>query len=382
MQPHWIDNPDDLLGWCDDLDGGPLAVDTESDHFHAYQARLCLIQLATDDSSALVDPLALEADELAPLFELFEDPDRTKVLHAGRNDINELDRDYGVGIVNLFDTRTAARFLNYDNNGLTWLLEDVLDVEDAGGMGRYDWSTRPLSDKARHYASQDVRHLLALRERFADELQAVGWDEPFRQRCRHVARSVSFEANEFDPAGWRDLRGIDGLDGRGRAAARALYRWRHRLCTRLNRSAVTTFPNKALLELAARRPDSPEALAELSKLPERIATEHADELLEVLDQARRADAPPADAPDDGGDPGPPPSGHRARYDALRNWRNETADQLGIPGEFLATNDTFSEIAADPPESLDELAAFDPILDWHVEMFGDEILGVLSDASGY
>lgn len=379
MQTRWIDEAEQLHDWCRNLDGGPVAVDTESDHFHAYQAQICLIQLATRRNSALVDPLALDADELAPLFEVFEDPGVTKVLHAARNDINELDRDYGVGIANLFDTRTAARFLDYDNNGLDWLLEHVLGIDDIASMSRYDWSTRPLSEDARHYAARDVRHLLELRDRFDRQLRSEGWDRPFCQRCRYVADSVRFQANDFDPDGWRELNGIDGLDGRGRAAARALYRWRHRLCSRVNQSAVTIFPDGALMRLASRRPRTREQLRDLDRLPDELVADHADELLEILDEARHADAPPAEAPDNGNDSRSPGHTHQQRYDALRSWRNDTADRLGIPSEFIATNATFTKIADAPPKNRAELADFDEILDWHVEIFADEILELLEDA---
>lgn len=377
METKLIDTPDELSNWCDRVGKRPLAVDTESDHFHAYQARVCLIQLADFDRGALVDPLALEPDQLAPLFELFDDPGVQKVFHAARNDLNELDRDWGVGVTNLFDTRTAARFLGYRRNSLDWLLEHLLGVEPGKGFSRYDWAQRPLSDEAIHYAAEDVRHLLELRDRLSGELRQEGWYEAFRQRCEYIGDCVQFQASDFDPDGWRELRGISKLGGRGRAAARALYRWRHQLCTRKNRSAVTIFPNHLLIRLAKKRPTDPAAVRSLSGIPDPLL-EHTEQLAEVIDDARSTDAPPASVPDVDDDTPPPPE-QRARYEALRTWRNDTAGELDIPSEFVATNATLSRIAANPPETTEQLARFEPILAWHVELLGDEMLQVLANS---
>ncbi len=87
MEPIWIDEAEQLQKFCEKNNGGPLTVDTESDHFHAYQAKVCLIQVADGAREALIDPLVLDAGELGPLFELLQDSSIIKILHAARNDI-------------------------------------------------------------------------------------------------------------------------------------------------------------------------------------------------------------------------------------------------------------------------------------------------------
>ena len=49
-----------------------VAIDTEFMRERTYYARLCLIQLGTDDIHAIVDPLAF--DDLSPLCDLLTDP--------------------------------------------------------------------------------------------------------------------------------------------------------------------------------------------------------------------------------------------------------------------------------------------------------------------
>lgn len=377
MDAEWIDEADALEDFCREIDGGPVGVDTESDHYHAYQARVCLFQVAHGDREALVDPLVLDARELQPLFEVLEDPEIVTILHSARNDIKEIDRDYGVGVENLFDTQIAARFLGTDGFGLNWMLEELIGVDTGDQFKRFDWTTRPIPPEARRYALDDVRYLDELREGFGYHLQEQGWLSAFRQQCRYVAGSVTYQANEFDPEGWRSLNGSDGLDGRGRTALQALYRWRHEICEETNQSAVTFFPNGALMRLSARRPKSASGVADVGGVPGDLAEDYGEQIAEVLREAEKADAPPEDRPHTSGDR--PPPGQSARYHALREWRNATAENIGIPTEFIATNDTLSAIAADPPDDLEELAAFQAMLPWQVEHLGEDMLEVLRKA---
>ena len=60
------------------------AVDTEFIRDKTYFAQLCLIQIATDSSAAVIDVLALI--DLHPFYTLLYRENITKVFHAGRQD--------------------------------------------------------------------------------------------------------------------------------------------------------------------------------------------------------------------------------------------------------------------------------------------------------
>ncbi len=376
MRLNWIDTADDLANFCKSIGKKPLAVDTESDHFHAYNAQVCLIQLATEEAAALVDPLALEAHEMAPLFEILEDQEVCKVLHAARNDIIEMDRDYGVGLNNLFDTQIAARFLNYERNSLNWMLEELIGVDTGDQYQRYDWTTRPLPEEVQRYAGDDVRHLLELRQRFTEELKEEGWFEAFNQQCTYVAGASVHRSKEFDPEKWRKLRGADRLNGRDRAALAALFKYRHQLCEELNQSAVTFFPNAALMRLVKYKPTDLGQMANIKGMPQALVDDHGQGIIDVIAASKADPIPPEELPDDERDRRPRPSeAERARYNALRKWRNQKADQLQIPSPFIGTNATFGELAAAAPGTVDELLRIDGILPWHCELFGDDLLAI-------
>src|SRR5688500_2881424 len=72
------------------LSGAPaLAVDVEADSMHAFRARLCYVQVGTDEDVLIFDTLApgVDARALAPLF---GDPARPKIFHAAGGDLQFL----------------------------------------------------------------------------------------------------------------------------------------------------------------------------------------------------------------------------------------------------------------------------------------------------
>ena len=88
-----------------------LAIDTEFLREKTYYARLCLIQFATDDEVAVVDPFCIE--DLHVLAPLLEDASVMKVLHSGGQDLEILWHEVGVLPQPLFDTQVAAALLGH-----------------------------------------------------------------------------------------------------------------------------------------------------------------------------------------------------------------------------------------------------------------------------
>ena len=62
-----------------------LALDTEFMREKTYFPQLCLVQIATSETVACIDPLSL--DDLSPLLELIYDERITKVFHAAHQDL-------------------------------------------------------------------------------------------------------------------------------------------------------------------------------------------------------------------------------------------------------------------------------------------------------
>jgi len=59
----------------------------------------------------LVDTLKLRSHIGPNLRQIFDDPSKLKVLHGADMDVLWLQRDFGIYIVNMFDTGQASRVL-------------------------------------------------------------------------------------------------------------------------------------------------------------------------------------------------------------------------------------------------------------------------------
>jgi ribonuclease D len=69
-----------------------IGVDLEADSFYHYFEKVCLIQIATESASYVMDPLALR--DLSALHPVFSNPRIRKVFHGADYDIRSLYRDF------------------------------------------------------------------------------------------------------------------------------------------------------------------------------------------------------------------------------------------------------------------------------------------------
>ena len=111
---RYIDTQEALADLANDLkeeSTTEIAIDLEAHADRSYQGFTCLIQISTRSKDFIVDALGLRehiGDALRPIF---DNPKKVKVLHGADNDIQWLQRDFGLYIVNMFDTGQAARVL-------------------------------------------------------------------------------------------------------------------------------------------------------------------------------------------------------------------------------------------------------------------------------
>src|SRR5437763_1822515 len=152
---------------------GSCAVDTEFVWERTYAPALCLVQLATVERLAVIDPLA--GAPLDPVAELMADPAVEKVMHAPSGDLAAFVLHHDVRPRNVFDTQVAAGFAGYGGSpSLERLLEQAVGVRLRHDEGFTDWSRRPLTPVQIEYAADDVRHLLAAAQALRARLGGPG----------------------------------------------------------------------------------------------------------------------------------------------------------------------------------------------------------------
>ena len=346
-----------------------VALDLESNGFHRYPERICLVQLAISGRIYLVDPLAV--DDLEPLGELLASSSVQKTFHAADYDIRSLDRDWSFSVSPLFDTSIAAAFVGSSRLGLDTLLKECLDVEISKSkrLQRADWTERPLSAELQAYAAEDVRHLERLATALKGKLADLGRAEWVREECERLSR-VRYSPPDKDGA-FLSLKGSRDLDARGLAILRSLYRFREREAKRRDRPPFKIFSNAAMLALAA-GPRSD--LASVKGIGVYGRGRGAHGLRNALNQGMKAqpvERPQSQSP---GRVRMSPEGRRiarGRLRKLKDWRKEQADRLGLGVGQVWSGTSLERISINPSGLREELW-HESVRDWQRGELGDSL----------
>ena len=94
-------------------------------------------------------------------------------MHGADSDIPWLQRDFGIYVVNLFDTGRASRALSFPSAGLAYLLSKFAGVTADKRHQLSDWRQRPLSDDMLAYARSDTHYLLDIYDKLLCNLDDV-----------------------------------------------------------------------------------------------------------------------------------------------------------------------------------------------------------------
>lgn len=369
--PQLIESQQTLRQLVDRLSRIPrLAFDTEAASFHRYVDRVYLVQVSTDTSTAIVDPLAV--DDLSPLGELLSHAGTEVVFHDADYDLRTLDRDYAFRARNLFDTRVAAQLAGEPAVGLGSLLEKHLGVRLDKKHQRADWSRRPLPNDMLAYAAADTWHLLTLRDRLETRLTDLGRLEWAREEFRRLESIRWTGPSEDDEQPFLRMKGAKALRGRPLAALQQLFEWRDETARRLDHAPFRVLGNAALLDIARSMPRDMKHLLQVKELPDKLARRHGTELLAAV--TRGLDLPEDQIPHVAR-PARPASdpAYDASLERLKELRNRIADAIGLEPGLVCPNGTLSAIARLVPTTSADLDAIEELREWQREVLTDRAI---------
>jgi ribonuclease D len=262
---------------------GRFCFDTEFVSEDTFEPVLCLIQVATRERLAVIDPLAVK--DIDPFWDAVNDPGAEVVMHAAGEDLRICQIRSGRLPKKLFDVQMAAGLVGYSYPlSLVNLVGQVLGVSLAGSETRTDWRRRPLSGAQLEYALDDVRYLLDLADRLKARLEELG-----RLGCaeEEFADFVGAIARRDEEERWRRLPGIHQLSRRGLAMARELSDWREDEARRQNRPLRQVMRDDLVVAIAKRAPTNQRGLEALRDFNRPALVSRSREILEALEAARR-----------------------------------------------------------------------------------------------
>ena len=284
MTVEYIDTEAALVSFCQKISATPwMTVDTEFLREKTYSPQLCLIQVATEDYIACIDPLILS--DLNPILDLIYNPDITVVFHAARQDLELFYMLRGTPPTNVFDTQIAATVLGYgDQIGYGNLVQQCIQVNLDKAHSRTDWTKRPLDEGQIAYAADDVRYLRdvykLLQQQLAEKGRSHWLDEDF-------AVLTNPDTYQVDPNSmWRKVKGFGRLKGIQLAILQRLSAWREQRAMDSNRPRRWILKDDVLLDLSKLAPETSDKFSMIRSIEASTIKRHGNHLLEEIKLAK------------------------------------------------------------------------------------------------
>lgn len=283
-----------------------FACDLEHHSYRSFKGFTCLMQISTREKDFVVDCLTLRSHLRDALGKVFADKNILKVMHGADNDVQWLQKDFGMFIACLFDTGQAARVLELPSKGLAYLLHHYCGVKANKKFQLADWRMRPLTKEMVEYARGDTHHLLYVFDRLKEALHAQGPDciAETLSRSRDVCLK-RYEPPSFDEgAYYEDLVKTDNLKELSDpqlAVYAALFGWRDSTARDADESIGYVMPRGLMLRLSTTTPSTTRALLAECRGEAPLVAKHATHVVDLITRAHALGAPsykPVRAPQD------------------------------------------------------------------------------------
>ncbi|MBX3472770.1 MAG: HRDC domain-containing protein [Planctomycetes bacterium] len=352
------------------------SLDVESDGFHSYAGRVCIVTLSTEERDVVIDTLAL-GEDTQRLGRLVERKDGPCLMHSGHNDVLALKREYEFDFGFVQDTSVASTLLGFTHTGLSALCETFLGFKLEKELQRHDWARRPILPEHVSYLINDTKHLFRVHDLITQQIEQHGLVDEYEIECRAVASSVPVE-REFDPERFRKIKGALELDDTGRGILRSLYQWRNGVARELDRAAFRVASDQALLEIARTRPANLTELSRLRGVGEWLLHQAGEQMLQAISNGL---ANPASARNPRRRPtaelGPRMDPRqRDRLGRLKQWREKEAEARGLGLQAILPTAVLHDLVLTPPADVDALAQMDRVGRSRAQRYGERILKIV------
>ena len=346
-----------------------VALDLEGNGRHRYPERICLIQLAINNSIYIIDPLTKL--DMSPICDLIENPHIEKVMHSVSYDVRCLKREWGVKINNLFDPAIAASFVGIKKTGLGSVIEQLLgiNIDKSKKLQRSDWTIRPLSNESLLYAANDVAHLISLRVALKKQLQTMGryeWAlEEFQRQVSAIFKSTNPEID------FLAVKGSGTVDPSKVSVLRSLSKLRIKYAVFRDKPLYRILTDKTLVALANSDNSKPlncDGLGLFAFQPLK------SELLNAIRKGSRSQS--LYLPQKKRNPAMKPA-QKKRLELLKSWRINLGAELNIDPSLVWPTVSLERIARNAALTKNELDSAE-VRHWQVKNFQKNLTTFIHD----
>jgi ribonuclease D len=347
-----------------------VSVDLESDSYHNYGEKICLMQVSTDSRIYIVDALKVD---MAPIASLIQDTSKEKVFHDVDYDGRMLLTYLGVKPVPIFDTMIAARILGREKVGLADLLSEYFDVTLDKAFQKADWSRRPLGENMLSYAAQDVAYLLPLRDRMEKEIEGMSRSGWAREEFSRLVDNL--EAMPERRATFLRVKGARELSPRELAVLQKLLDWREGEAKKLDLPSFKIVGTERLLRIARLHPRGYDQLQRSGILTDRQIARFGRGINRAVEKGMKVSREELPS-------FPEPVRHKRDYMAERllrcfkKARDSKAKELDMDPGFVMPNAMLKSLARARPRDLAGIKGSGLLKKWQLEVMGDSLAGCL------
>ena len=362
---QYIDTPGQLATLCEQIKKEPwLALDTEFLREKTYYPKFCLLQIATPEWVACIDPIALP--QLESLFDAIYNPAIVKVFHSCRQDLEIFFQWTGKLPSPIFDTQVAAPLLGFqDNPGYAMLVSSLLSVNLNKAHTRADWSKRPLTEAELEYAADDVIYLCQIYQIMVQKLTALGRIDWLKNDFAELTNPALYKV---DPeTAWFKIKGKNKLTGKQLSIIQTLAQWREKIAQAEDRPKSWLLRDELLFDLAKLQPETVQELANVRGINERSVNRYGKELCQLITAAKNRPPVPLHEKDRSAKKS---QQEEAILDILTALVRVRAEENALNPTILASRKDLEELLSNGDDEC-------PLLHgWRYTMAGKELVGLL------
>jgi ribonuclease D len=341
-----------------------VAIDTEFIREKTFWPKLCLLQLAFDQHSVIIDPLRVT--DLSPLAALLTAPGIVKVFHSSEQDLEIIFHKLGLVPNPLFDTQVAAELLGMAQQvSLSTLVREYCGIRLSKADSFTDWQARPLTNSQKQYALDDVRYLPRIYHDMHSQLSALGRLSWLEEDFAALGTESRYRPNP-DMA-WQRVKHASTLTQRQLGILQELAKSREEIAMYRDLPRRWVVSDELLVQIAKTSPQNLQELHRLRGAQNQLGRRWGNAMLQAVQ--RGLSLVPEQLPERKGlQIGAVCAS--AAVDLLRSLLNQRARQNGITAAMLANKDDLLRLASGQRANIKVLEG------WRYQIVGRELLELM------
>ena len=255
-----------------------LAIDTEFIRENTYFPVLCLVQIASESFSAVIDPLS--KIDMKPVWDILSNEKILKVFHAGRQDLEIFFNLTGKIPKPIYDTQIAAMFCGLgDQVSYDGLVNRFLGLTISKESQFSNWLQRPLTDKQLHYALSDVNYLIKIFPLIKKMIKETNRAEWVEKEFQYLTNKKIYDINPNEV--WQKIK-IKNPKREVLNILKYLTEWREIECKKRNLPRNRLVRDEILVTLSQLTPSDICSIKKIRGIPKTLLDNDINQILKII----------------------------------------------------------------------------------------------------